>query len=420
MMSTQENLFQRPHYQALLAEYLDTEPIKVVRGIRRSGKSTLLKLFIGDLAEQGVASNNIFFKRFDQFGLPLNQTAEDLVQELGDAIGQSDPEHMFYVFLDEIQDIDGWERVVRGLHTRSNTDVYITGSNAFLLSSDLATLLSGRYVTIDVFPLSFQEYLNFKTATGSSADNLDVAFSEYLRYGGMPSLFALKKPDDESTARELSALYDTVILNDVARRFSIRDFALLEKLVQYVFSTSGNLFSMRSIVNTLTSAGRKTSFETVENYLNALEHAFILYGPAQTGLQGKRILRPLKKYYPADTGLRNLSTGFSLQNFGFQIENVVFVELLRRGYHVEVGATDQGEVDFVAIKHDDRLYVQVTESMVDETVYRRELKPLETLRDSFPKIVLTLDHLRTGTTDEGIRIINTIDWLLQEKATGLT
>lgn len=399
----------------LLERYRDTEFIKVLRGVRRCGKSTLLDLFIEQIQAEGVSSDNIYRRRFDEFGLSFDFDAAKLQDEIAAALSASDANQTFYVFLDEIQMIEGWERVVRGLHTHPRIDVYITGSNAFLLSSDLATLLSGRYIELDVFPLSFREYVDFRrqTAEGVEPDR-SAAFAQYLRYGGMPSLFALKAPNEEDIARELAGIYNTVILNDVAQRFRIRDYALLEKLVAYVFSTSGNLFSVTNIVNYLKSTGMKIAYETIDGYLYALEQALILYGVMQHGLQGKELLRPQKKYYPVDTGLRNLSIGFSVRDVGYQLENVVYVELLRRGYRVTIGSLESTEIDFVAQRRDERLYVQVTDSLAAEHTFERELAPLRAVYDAFPKLVVTTDQLRLGTTGDGVRIVNIVDWLLDE------
>lgn len=405
--------FERPRYQALLERYRDTEFIKVLKGIRRCGKSTLLDLFADGLRAQGVPERNLFRRRFDEFGLPLNLNAEDLQEEIAKALAMADGAQTFYVFLDEVQMVPGWERVVRGLHTRPGVDVYITGSNAYLLSSDLATLLSGRYVELDVYPLSFREYRSFCAQAGRAALGKEELLSEYLRYGGMPSLFALKDPLEEDIARELSGIYNTVILNDVAQRFQIRDYSLLEKLVTYVFSTSGNLFSVKSIVNYLRSSGVKASYETIDGYLYALEQALILYGVMQDGLQGKELLRPQRKFYPVDTGLRNLAIGFAMRDVGFQLENAVFVELLRRGYRVSVGVVGAAEVDFVARRRDERLYVQVSDALTAETTLERELSALRAVHDAYPKYLVTTDRLHVGTTEDGIRIVNVADWLLE-------
>lgn len=405
--------FERPRYQALLERYRDTESIKVLKGIRRCGKSTLLDLFADGLRAQGVPELNLFRKRFDEFGLPIDLNAEDLQQEISEALARADSAQTFYVFLDEVQMVPGWERIVRGLHTRPGVDVYITGSNAYLLSSDLATLLSGRYVELDVYPLSFREYRSFCEQSGRAALGKEELLSEYLRYGGMPSLFGLKGPLEEDIARELSGIYNTVILNDVAQRFQIRDYALLEKLVTYVFSTSGNLFSVKSIVNYLRSSGVKASYETIDSYLYALEQALILYGVTQDGLQGKELLRPQRKFYPVDTGLRNMAIGFAMRDVGFQLENAVFVELLRRGYRVSVGVVGTAEVDFVARRRDERLYVQVSDALAAETTLERELSALRAVHDAYPKYLITTDQLHIGTTEDGIRIVNVADWLLE-------
>ncbi|WEV59077.1 ATP-binding protein [Bifidobacterium sp. ESL0728] len=408
----------RPQYLAELKPFIGTEQVKVLQGVRRCGKSTILRMICDELAATGVPKSNIYYKRFDEFGLPMRKTGDELTRELSKAFERSDPSKMMYVFLDEIQEVDQWEKVVRGLHTRENTDVYITGSNAALLSSDLATLLAGRTITFNIYPLSFAEYLDFidhfketsaKVLAKKSTDDL---FLEYLRFGGMPSLFSLQSWNPEIIARELDSIYNTVILRDVAERLDIRDIALLNRLVSYLFSTSGNLFSTRKIVGALVSSGRKTSAETVENYIAALSQAFIINGVAQTGLRGKKALTPLRKFYPVDTGLRNMANDFSAsRDLGFQLENVVCNELLRRGWKVEVGTDGKAEVDFVARKYAKIEYFQVTETMLGADVRARELAPLQALRDSFPKTVLTLDHFSTGTTEDGINIVNIIDWL---------
>lgn len=401
----------RPSYQELLESLRDTPQIKVLQGVRRCGKSTILSAFRDRLVAEGVPKRNIFFKRLDEFGLPLVTSAEELVCELEEAFDRADSHTPSYVLLDEIQEVEGWERVVRSLHTRPATDVYITGSNAHMLSSDLATLLSGRYVSVPVHPLSFSEYLSFLEAYGEPSAE-DAAFADYLRFGGMPGLFALRELTQEGIARELSAIMDTVVLNDVARRLNLRDVALLQRLLAYLFSTSGNLFSTNKVVGALTSMGRRTSSETIDNYINALEQAFIVREASQTGLQGKTVRAPLRKFYPVDLGLRNLATRFRAGDTGFQLENLVFNELIRRGYCIEVGALRTGEVDFVATRADERLYVQVTETMLGEKTRERELTPLLAVRDAFPKMVLTLDRLGLGVTEEGIRVANTIDWVL--------
>lgn len=416
-------LYPRPRYQALLERYRESGQVKVLRGVRRCGKSAILLMHMRHLADDGVRPENIFYKRFDEFGLPAVQAADGLTHEIATAMAAWDGNSTFHVFLDEIQEVSGWEHVVRGLHAKDGVDVTITGSNAHFLSSDLATLLAGRYVPIDVFPLSFREYMDFRQATDGKAPGRDEAFADYLRFGGMPGLFALRERDEDDVARELSAVFDTVILNDVAKRLGIRDLPLLERLVSYLFSTSGNLFSTRKVTGALKSAGYRVSQDTIENYIDALERAYILNGLRQSGLKGKELLNPLRKFYPVDTGLRNLTTGFAVDDLGFQLEDVVANELLRRGNRVTVGAVPMepsgtSEIDFVATDHQRRAYYQVTQSLIDERVFEREITPLRAIGDSFPKFILTYDHARNGITTDGIHIQSIPDWLLADGTNG--
>ena len=401
----------RPRYQRILDSLRETEPVKVLQGVRRCGKSTILAAFRDRLLSDGVAPQNIFYRRFDEFGLPLEQSAENLMSDLQTAFKAANPTVTMYVFLDEIQEVEGWERVVRRLHTRPGTDVYITGSNAHILSSDLATLLSGRQASMMVHPLSFEEYLAFRKAFDMD-DSEEAAFADYLRFGGMPSLFTLRDRSIESISRELSSIMDTVVLNDVARRLKLRDVALLQRLITYLFATAGNLFSTNKVVGALASARRKTSSETIDNYIDALEKAYVISETSQTGLQGKQLLAPRRKIYPVDQGLRNLVTHFSAEDTGFQLENVVHNELTRRGYTVEVGTLRVGEVDFVARRNDEVVYVQVCATMLDPATRERELKPLRAITDAFPRRVITLDRFGLGTTEDGIQVVNAIDWLL--------
>lgn len=401
----------RPHYMNLLAEYQETPQIKVLTGVRRCGKSTLLEMFKHRI-EESVPPENLYFLRCDSADVPLNPTADWLNEETKTVLKSADPGYNVYFFFDEIQEIPEWEKVIRRLYTEQRSDIYITGSNAFLLSSDLATYLSGRYIEIPVFPLSFLEYTAFAAARGTEGTVADALFEKYMRYGGMPGLFELRDQNTAAITRELQAIHDTVILNDVAKRFEIRDIELLEKLVRYVFSTSGSLFSTRKITNAIHSTGRKVYSDTIEAYLDALKRAFLIYPCEQEGLKGKDILRPLRKIYAPDTGLRNLEIEFRLQDLGFQLESVVRMELARRGYTVSIGTLKKGEVDFVARREDRLIYIQVTQSMIEPSVLERELMPLKTIADAHPKMILTLDRIGLGTTPDGIRVVNLIDWLL--------
>lgn len=414
MGQTSDTLVPRLSYMSVLEQTLESPAIKVLAGIRRCGKSTLLKMLSRDLLAKGLPEKNLLFMKMDSYDVPLVVDAQWLDAQLSFYVDEADPSFPFYVFLDEIQDVTGWERPVRRLHESGRARIYLTGSNAFLLSSDLATYLSGRYVEIEVYPLSFREFNEFSDHYEAGIDRTKgELFNLYLRYGGMPGLFAASAFSREAATRELGAIHDTVLLNDVAKRFGIRDIDLLEKLLRYAYTTAGNLFSANKVAGALTSMGRKTNSETVDNYLNALEKAFALYECQQVGLKGKAVLQPQKKYYAPDSGLRNLESDFRMQDIGFQFENIVYMELRRRSYDVNVGALPTGEIDFVAQKHSDRMYIQVCESILDETTRQREEAPLNAVGDSYPKLILTRDAAAEGTTDTGIRIRELSEWLLE-------
>lgn len=392
-----------------LRSHRNTPEIKVLTGVRRCGKSTLLEHYAQSLFDDGVPASNIFTRRFDSFDTPIGYSATDLHADLMQATQEAQP-GPFYVFLDEIQDVPGWEEVVRRLHSRDDTDVYITGSNARLLSGELATHLTGRYITIPVYPLSFDEYQRHHRAQGTT-DSTDQLFSRYMMFGGMPGLFATGQPDQGKATEILTSIYESIVMKDVAGRYGIRDIATLEKLSRYLFSTSGNLFSVNNVANTLASAGANASYATVDNQISALERSFIVYSAQQERMRGKELLRPRRKFYPVDNGFRNLATGFNGSDRGAQLEGIVFMELQRRGYDVAIGSLPDGEIDFIAKRGNDKQYIQVTLNMTEEQTRERELAPLRRLGDAFPRTVLTLDWHSEGMTDEGIHITNVMDWL---------
>lgn len=392
-----------------LRNHRNTPEIKVLTGVRRCGKSTLLEHYAQSLLDDGVPASNIFTRRFDSFDTPIGYLATDLHADLMQATQESRP-GPFYVFLDEIQDVPGWEEVVRRLHSRDDTDVYITGSNARLLSGELATHLTGRYITIPVYPLSFDEYQRHHRAQGTT-DSTDQLFSKYMMFGGMPGLFATGQPDQDKATEILTSIYESIVMKDVAGRYGIRDIATLEKLSRYLFSTSGNLFSVNKVANTLASAGANASYATVDNQISALERSFIVYNAQQKRMRGKELLRPQRKFYPVDNGFRNLATGFNGSDRGAQLEGIVFMELQRRGYDVTIGSLPDGEIDFIAKRGNNKQYIQVTLNMTEEQTRERELDPLRRLGDAFPRTVLTLDWHSEGMTDEGIHITNVMDWL---------
>ncbi|WEV42780.1 ATP-binding protein [Bifidobacterium sp. ESL0682] len=432
-----QNYIPRPDLLKRLEMFRNTPDIKVLIGVRRCGKSTVLQMFADFLRTENVPKANLFYRRFDSFDTPIDYDVITLYNELQTAMDKADNNYPMTVMLDEIQDIDGWEKIVRRLHTRENTDVYITGSNANLLSSDLATYLTGRYVEIPVYPLSFKEYCVFskaenkhhtssKTAKKTATDpetalsrnvSTDQQFNEFLRFGGMPGLFALRARNTTTVGTELQSIYDSIVFKDVAQHNNIRNLGVLEKVSRFLFATSGSLFSTRKVVNTLKSAGESISTTSLNSYVDGLEKAFLVYRAEQTNIQGKSMLRPMSKFYPVDVGFRNLATDFSQRDLGARLECVVYMELRRRGYNVAIGTDDDTEIDFIATKNDlvksEKLYIQVTASMLEETTSQRELAPLLNLTDAFPRIVITLDSYSSGMTPEGINIVNAVDWLLQ-------
>lgn len=419
-------MIDRPAYLETLHSLEDSNQIKVLTGIRRCGKSTILNMFMQDLVQRGVPAENIVYRRFDDFEMPLGLTGEMLRQEFAQEF-QRAHEGKVYVLLDEIQDVPDWQHVVRRLHTRDNTDVYITGSNATLLSGELATYLTGRYVEIPVWPLSFREYANWRIQCEHLEDTSDTMrqlmlqsiFSDYIRYGGMPGLYdhgSAHILNAEQWRTELSSIYDSVVVRDVAERHAIRDIATMRKVAQYVFSTSGNLVNAAKVSNQLKALGYSVTAPTVETWLDALKQAFVLYEAPIERLRGKQLLAPLRKWYAVDNGFRNLACADPDSDRGTQLENLVFIELKRRGYVVQVGRIDTKEIDFVAIKGAERVYIQVTLSMLSEDVRERELAPLRLLNDAFPRLVITIDPLDVadGITKEGIRIQYAIDWFMNE------
>ena len=406
-------LIPRPLYDKVIDSFVGTPEVKVLVGVRRCGKSSLLALLANRLRGRGVPDRCIVQLKLDGYDVPLNPDARWLDVQIRLRLADVAADETAYVLLDEVQEVAGWEDVVRRVNTLPNVQVFITGSNARMLSGELATLLAGRYVEIPVYPLGFEEYISFAKAFGWDVESSEGLLSDYVTFGGMPALFAYARGDVGAYERVLSGIFDTVILKDVVGRSHVKDVDLLEKVVRYVFSTSGNLFSTKRVVDALASAGRKASQETVDNYLAALVNAKVMTACEQQGLAGKEVLRPQRKFYPMDNGLRNLTIGFNrTRDTGYQLEAVVFNELVRRGWKAGVGALTAGEVDFVATRRDERLYIQVCQSVLDETTFAREVAPLEAIQDSFPKVVLVADRWKTGVTSSGIRIVNVADWLL--------
>ena len=395
----------RDIYLNKLIQFKDKPLIKVITGIRRCGKSTLLDLFEVYLLNNGIKKENIIHMNFEDLTYDEIKDYKDLNKYIKEKILDNDKK---YIILDEIQQVSNWEKAINSFLVTLNCDIYITGSNAYLLSSEISTLLSGRYVEIKMLPLSFKEYLEFNDY--NTKENLEEHFNDYLLYGGLPIVSYVH---DKSAIRNiLSGVFNTVIIKDVAKRNSIRDITLLENLIRYIAQNIGSPISSRNISNYLNSAGRKTSTETIDNYLKMLENAFIIYKANRFDIKGKMYLKTLEKYYIVDTGIRNELLSFKDGDYGHMLENLVYLELLRRGYDVSVGKIDNLEVDFIAQNYDEKIYYQVSASILDENTKKRELNPFDHIPDHYEKVILTMD--RTPIKDfNGIKNINIIDFLLQ-------
>ncbi len=401
-------LLPRPQYLDQLVSFRDKDLIKIVTGIRRCGKSTLFDLFEEYLKSQGVEDRQIIRLNLEMPEYHDLQTYMQLYEHIKARL-QDDCQN--YVFIDEVQTVPEFQRAVDGLYVRKNCDVYITGSNAHILSGDLATLLSGRYVEIKMLPLSFREYID---ALGNRSDLL-LKYRSYLENSSFPYALELTKKKD--IRAYLGGIFDSVILKDIVTRRKFQDVMGLQSVTRFVFDNIGNLTSATSIANTMISGGRKISVHTVENYLDALTESFILYKASRYDAKGKQQLVTGAKYYVSDIGLRYYLLGSKKADMGHILENIVYLELLRRGYEVHVGKVGSAEVDFITIGEDGEEYYQVAYTVEGEsdksgkTTLERELAPLNALRDHYPKFLITMDFT-PATSHNGIRQINALDWLL--------
>ena len=404
-------MVERKEYLAQLWEWKDEHIIKVVTGIRRCGKSVLLEQFKDRLHLAGVEAEQIISINFEDLEFEELLDYKVLYRYIKERLCS---DKMTYIFLDEIQNVPDFPKVVDSLYVKSNTDVYITGSNSYLLSSELATLLSGRYVEISMLPLSFREYV---TVTGRPQED---AFSEYMQTGGLPYVAVMNRTD-EKVNQYLEGIYNTVIVKDIEERQArkekdagkrkITDIALLKTIARYLARVIGSPISMKSVTDYLISSGRKISPNTVSDYVEALTESFVFYPAERFDIVGKQLLKANKKLYMVDLGLRNHILPRKRYDLGFSIENIVYFELLRRGYQVNIGKFGSTEVDFVVQKQGILTYYQVTANMTAEETFEREMRPLRGIQDNYEKIVLTLDRFSLGNY-EGIKVVNVIDWLL--------
>ena len=392
-------MVQRKQYLDKLIQLKDKQMIKVVTGVRRSGKSTLLLQFQEYLREQGVDGNQIIFLNLEKLENEPLLEYHALYNYIKERLT---PGRMTYIFLDEIQNVSGFQKAVDSLFVMEWTDVYITGSNARMLSGELATLLSGRYMEIQMLPLSFAEY--YALIGGDRRE----AWNTYFVNGGFPYTAYI---EEEDIRRDyLQGIYHTVLLNEIVERKRIEDVNLLESVVRFLVDNVGNIVSSKKIADSLTSYGRKTTSATVENYIRALEESFILYRAGRYDVKGKQHLKSLEKYYLVDQGFRGMLFGSSSRDIGHILENIVYLELLRRGYQVWVGKVGSQEIDFVAGKGSDRVYYQVAASILEEQTYQREITSLKMVNDHYPKYIITMDEVPMG--EDGIRQVNVVDFLL--------
>lgn len=398
----------RDTYLKRMIDAKDTELIKVITGVRRSGKSTLLLMFKEYLIKNDISTDNIIYINFESAIYDDIKDYKDLYKFVASKIKQG----KMYLLLDEVQNVTVWEKAVNSFKVDFDIDIYITGSNAYLLSSELSTLLSGRYIEIKIYPLSFKEYLIFNNY---DKNNLEEKFNEYLKYGGLPAI-TLIKDNSDLVLSYLDDIYNTIIKKDIIDRNNIKDTALLENIIRYLSNNIGSPISTTKISNYLNSnkITSNSNHQTVDNYLNMLEKSFIVYKAERTDIKSKALLKTLGKYYICDTGIRNIILGFRNINEGHLLENVVYLELLRRGYRVNIGKSGFYEVDFVAENPNVIKYYQVTQTLSDDKVKQREIRSLENISDNYEKIILTMD--KTINNDfNGIKVINIIDWLLKKE-----
>lgn len=404
-------MVERKEYLKQLWSWKDEQVIKVVTGIRRCGKSTLLKQYQEKLLAEGIAREQMISINFEELENEPLLDYQALYRYIKERLCDG---KMTYIFLDEIQKVMSFEKAVDSLYVKDNIDIYITGSNAYMLSGELATLLTGRYVEISMLPLSFREYTQ---ATGMQTEQ---AFSEYMKSGALPYIAVMDRTDEKVDVY-LEGIYNTVIVRDIEERQArkerdagkrkITDIALLKTIARYLASVIGSPVSVKSITDYLVSSGRKVSPNTVSDYVEALTESFVFYSAERFDIVGKQLLKVNKKMYMVDLGLRNHVLPRKYYDLGFSVENIVFFELLRRGNRVAVGKYGSAEVDFVARRQDVITYYQVTADMTAKETFEREMRPLRSIHDNYEKIVLTLDRFSAGNYD-GIIVVNVVDWLL--------
>lgn len=392
-------MIDRKEYMDFLIKLKDKQIIKVVTGIRRCGKSTLFELYKNYLLNSGVDKNQIISLNFENPNDMKFENWKDLYEHIENNLIT---DKMNYIFLDEVQIIKQFEKLVNGLYIKKNVDIYITGSNSYMLSGELATYLTGRYMQVHMMPLSFNEYLNYY-----GEENIDRKYNDYINFGGFPYLLNLNN-DTDLVNNYLEGIYNTIILKDVVLRNNIKDTMILDSITKFIFDNIGQLVSTNKIANTLASNNRKCSVNTVNNYLSDLLDSYMVYKISRYDIKGRDYLKTGDKYYACDLGLRKYLLG-SVKDYGSILENIIFLELKRRKYDIYIGKYDNQEVDFVVKKNDGIKYIQVSLSVRDENTLEREILPLKLINDNYPKYVITLDY--DNVNYDGIKQINALDFL---------
>ena len=394
----------RPYYIEAIKPYIDVPLVKILAGVRRCGKSTILAMMAEELKKRGIGSEHIIERRYNEMEIDENFTAKDMYSDLKYAV---QGKGRCYLFLDELQEVDGWEKTVNSLLEGFDVDIYVTGSNSKLMSSEISTYLTGRYVLIPVYTLSFKEYMSFRNKDLSEARTM---FDEYIQYGGFP-IIGISSFDTRSAYQIVEGIYASVITRDISKRHQIRNKELFDRVVRYIIKNVGMTFSASSIVKFLKSENRSLSVEAIYNYIKWLTEAFIIYPCKRLDLQGKAVLKTQEKYYLSDISLRYCQTGFDRKMLSAMFENVVFLEMKRRGYDVYIGKNSTKEIDFVGIRREERIYVQVCVELHAEST--RETDNLMEIKDHYHKYVVCRDPLAIGN-DNGIEIVHIADFLLRE------
>ena len=395
----------RPDYLNAVIPFIDTPLVKILSGVRRCGKSTILEMFSGLLSERGISDDHIVKRNYASSKFDLSFSAKEMYADLKTAISGKG---RCYLLLDEVQEVSGWEKVINTLLESHDTDIYVTGSNSKLMSSEISTYLTGRYVSIPVYTLSFREYLSFKGKEVSDAHRM---FAEYLQYGGFP-VIAISNFEPQSAYQIVDGIYASVVTRDISKRHKIRSKELFDRIVRYIVENVGKTFSANSIVSFLKNEKRSMSVETVYNYLKWLSDAFVIYPCRRYDIQGKTILKTQEKYYLSDISFKYAELGFDTKMIASNLENIVYLEMRRRGYETYIGKNGTKEIDFIGIRRNERIYVQVCRQLPENS--EREVENLLEIDDNYPKYVVTMDEMAFGN-ERGVHIVHIADFLLDDR-----